>query len=300
MGNVNIVKKEYKGWKNCIEISNGIVDLVATTDVGPRIIRFGFEGGANEFCEVTDQVGKTGGDKFNLFGGHRLWHSPEGDRTYMPDNSKIEWKKRKNGISLKQPVEEFTMIQKEMEITMFPDSSDVMVLHRLTNKGAWTVELSLWALSVMATGGKEIVPQTQRDIAYLPNRMLSLWPYAKMNDNRVYWGEKYITLKQDTSAKTAFKFGLPNEDGWAAYANHGNLFVKKFDHFDGALYPDYSASSYETYTNDFMLEMESLSPLVPLEPGDSIEHVETWSLHKGIKVPETEQDIDKYILPLVK
>ena len=35
MGNVNIVKKEYKGWKNCIDISNGIVDLVATTDVGP-------------------------------------------------------------------------------------------------------------------------------------------------------------------------------------------------------------------------------------------------------------------------
>jgi hypothetical protein len=38
MGEITIRKIEYKGWKNCIEITNGIIDLIATTDVGPRII----------------------------------------------------------------------------------------------------------------------------------------------------------------------------------------------------------------------------------------------------------------------
>ena len=296
---VKVSKKEYKGWKNCIEVSNGIVDLIATTDVGPRIIRYGFVNKENEFCEVPDQVGTTGGDKWKIYGGHRLWHSPEGDRTYAPDNSKIQWRKKKNGIILRQPVEEFTLIQKEMEVTMSPDSTKVTVVHRLTNRGAWEIELSAWALSVMAAGGVEVIPQTSKNTGYLPNRVVSLWPYAKMNDKRVYWGEKYIMIRQDRDAKTPFKIGVSNEDGWAAYANHGHLFVVKFDYFENTVYPDFS-SSYETYTCDFMLEMETLSPLMFLAPGETIEHIETWELYDNVKVPENEEEVDKIIIPLVK
>lgn len=296
-----IRKIEYKGWKNCIEISNGIINLIATTDVGPRIIRFGFVDKQNHMCEVEDQIGTTGGDEWKIYGGHRLWHSPEHKpRTYELDNCKIEWKKKKNGIVLKQPVEPWTLIQKEMEITMSPDSANVTILHRLTNKGAWDIELSVWALTVMAPGGKEIIPQATTDTGLLPNRMLSLWPYTKLNDPRVYWGEKYITLQQDKSMKPPFKIGLPNEKGWAAYANFGQLFVKKFQHISDVVYPDFSASSYETYTTDFMLEMETLSPLALLEPEASIEHTEAWNLFDNINVPTDEKEIDETIVPLIK
>lgn len=300
MGKITIEKKKYKGWENCIEISNGIVDIVATTDVGPRVIRFGFSGKENEFCEVEDQVGTTGSNQWCIYGGHRLWHSPEENpRSYELDNGKISWKKKKNGIVLDQPVEPWTLIKKEIEIRLSENKSKVKVLHRLTNTGAWPVELAVWALSVMAPGGKEILPQTSRETGLLPNRMISLWPYTKLNDPRVYWGEKYITLQQDPSMKQAFKIGLPNEDGWAAYANRGNLFVKKYAHDMNAAYPDY-ASSYETYTTDFMLEMESLSPLVKLNPGEAAEHTETWYLYDNVKVPESEAEIDELILPLIK
>lgn len=301
MGTIEIKKREYKGWKNCIEVSNGIVELIATTDVGPRIIFFGFPGGKNELCEVEEHIGTTGGDEFKLYGGHRLWHSPEEKpRTYQPDNTKIQWKKKKNGIVLSQETESWTNIKKEIEIVMSPDSSKISMIHRLTNKGAWAVELSVWALTVMAPGGKEILPQNSRETGLLPNRMLSLWPYTKLNDPRVYWGDKYITIHQDETAKTSFKIGLPIEAGWAAYANHGNLFVKQFQHIDDVLYPDYSASSYETFTNDFMLEMETLSPLVLLEPEETIEHRETWSLFDHVQVPANEDEIDQIILPYIK
>lgn len=63
MGEARVKKAEYKGWKNCIEISNGIIDMIVTTDVGPRIIRFGFVGKENEFVEFPEHVGKTGGDE---------------------------------------------------------------------------------------------------------------------------------------------------------------------------------------------------------------------------------------------
>lgn len=115
-----------------------------------------------------------------------------------------------------------------------------------------------------------------------------------MNDHRVYWGDKYITLKQDPNIKQAFKFGIPNEDGWAAYLNHGNLFVKRYLHERGTKYPDYGVS-YETYTTDFMLEMETLSPLTLLKPEDEIVHQEVWKLVKNVEVPKDEKDIDKIV-----
>lgn len=297
---IQISKMDYKGWKNSISVTNGIVDLVATTDVGPRIIRFGFAGKENELCEVAEQVGTTGGDQWKIYGGHRLWHSPENDpRTLQPDNTKIAWRKKKNGIVLDQPAEPWTNIKKEMEIVMSPDSASVTVIHRQTNQGAWEIELSVWAITVMAAGGREIIPINTRDTGLLPNRMLSLWPYAKMNDKRVTWGEKYIFLNQDTKADGPFKIGMPNESGWAAYANHGRLFVKQYEHIDGVDYPDYSASSYETYTNSFMLEMETLSPLVLLGPGETVEHTETWTLYDNVKVPKSEKEVEQIVLPLI-
>ncbi len=46
---------EYRGWSNCHRVTNGRVELIATGDVGPRIIRFGFTGGANLFGEIEGE-----------------------------------------------------------------------------------------------------------------------------------------------------------------------------------------------------------------------------------------------------
>jgi hypothetical protein len=46
---VKVEKIEYKGWRNCYQVSNGEVALVVTSDVGPRVISFGFVGGQNLF-----------------------------------------------------------------------------------------------------------------------------------------------------------------------------------------------------------------------------------------------------------
>jgi hypothetical protein len=48
----------YGGWDECYRLSNGIVEVIATAQVGPRLIRFGFVDGANEFAEFADQLGK--------------------------------------------------------------------------------------------------------------------------------------------------------------------------------------------------------------------------------------------------
>lgn len=304
MSIVKIEKKAYKGWDNCIYISNEKVELIVTTDVGPRVIYFGFKGKENEFAQVPDQLGKKGSDEWLIYGGHRLWHSPEeAPRSYEPDNDQVEYTLNSSGISLVQKTEKRTGMQKEMHIALDPDKAEVEIIHKIRNNGLWPVEFSVWALSVMAPGGIEIVPQTSRKTGFLPNRMISLWDYTRLNDPRVYWGEKYIILKQDKSIKNPFKFGIYNEEGWAAHINHNNLFVKKFAFDPDAVYPDFSGSNYETYTCDYMTEMESLSPLKTIGPSQVFEHKEIWQLHSGINVSGStisEKFIDESILPLIK
>ena len=290
MAEVKVEKVPYCGWDNCIQISNDIVDLIVTADIGPRIIRYGFIGQENEMCEVVSTLGLKGGSDWRIYGGHRLWHSPEDKhRTYEPDNSPVSWEEIPNGIKTIQDVEPSTKIRKEMKITLSPDNSGVKVLHRLTNAGLSPVELSVWSLSALATGGMEIVPQTKKDTGLLPNRLLVLWPYTKLNDTRLTCGDKFIILRQDTNIMHPVKFGTSNENGWAAHFNHNHLFVKYHTHLENASYPDFGAS-YETYANDFMLEMETLSPLTLLEPNAHAEHDEKWELFDNVPMPSNDED----------
>ena len=50
---------------------------MVTGDVGPRIMRFGFVGGQNLLKEFPEQLGKSGEEKLQLRGGHRVWKAPE-------------------------------------------------------------------------------------------------------------------------------------------------------------------------------------------------------------------------------
>ncbi|HOD92390.1 MAG TPA: hypothetical protein PLT91_00060 [Clostridia bacterium] len=293
---VQIEKVPYGGWDNCYRIFNDEIELIVTSDVGPRVIRYGFIGRQNVMCEKQDQMGKTGGDEWRIYGGHRLWHSPEHEiRSYFPDNTKVDIEIIPNGIKVSQPVETTTMVKKDIKITISEKGTNVYLKHIITNHNLWDIELAAWALTVVAPGGLEVVPQETLDTKLLPNRMISLWPYSDMNDKRVQWGSKYIFLQHDSSAVKPFKFGISNTNGWAAYFNHNYMFIKKFSPQENMLYPDYSASMYETYTCDFMTEMESLSPLTILGPKEKLEHDEQWQLIDNLNLPKDEKEMDRIV-----
>lgn len=296
MAKVRFKEINYGSFGKCIQLSNGKIELVVTVDLGPRIIRFGFIGEANEFYETAQGTAPNSKEAWQFMGGHRLWHSPEHEkRTYSPDNSPVEWSMEKEAIKVCQKTEPWVQIKKEMSIALDPESNRVRITHFLTNENAWSVELSAWALSVMAPGGRSVIPQPNRETGLLGNRVIALWPYSKMNDPRVSWGEKFIILTQDPEIRNPFKLGINNERGWAAYFNHGNLFIKRFSHFMHAEYPDFGVS-YESYTNDFMLEMETLSPLIRLEPGQTISHVERWELVKDVELnSHGEEELEKVL-----
>lgn len=301
---VRIEKVAYKGWPNCYRMTNGEIELIVTSDVGPRIIRFGFVGGDNEFGEYADQAGKTGGSEWRIYGGHRLWHAPEAQpRTYALDNSPIEVRTEGGWIHTVQPVESTTGIQKEMEIRMAPDAPRVEVRHRLRNKNLWTVELAPWALTVLSRDGRAIIPLPPRGThpeMLDATNSLTMWAYTDFRDPRWTLGFKYISLRQDAKATSPQKVGVMVPDGWAAYARNGHLFVKKFGFDKKAAYPDLG-STVETFTNADILELETVGPLTRIAPGGAAEHLERWSLFKGVALERpADENIDRVVLPLVR
>ena len=87
----HIERTDYKGWPNCWPIANSEIELIVTADVGPRVIRFGFNRGQNLFKNFDDQMGKSSEPVFMARGGSRIWIGPE-DRiaTYAPDNFPVQ------------------------------------------------------------------------------------------------------------------------------------------------------------------------------------------------------------------
>lgn len=301
MSDVKIEKVSYKNFGQCLRISNGIIEAVITVDIGPRVVRLAKIGGENFFFEDIDRNCVTEGEmldavfgkgsKWYIYGGHRLWLSPEDmPLTYCPDNDPVTWSEIPGGVELTPPAQQVNELQLKIRITMAKDKPKVTVDHYATNLSDITRKQAMWALTVLGNGGLEVVPQPLHDTGLLANRVLAVWPYADMSDDRVYWGKKYITLRQDVNISSAFKFGINNERGWAAYFNHGGLFVKKYNHNPNGLYPD-GGMSFETYTNNFIMEMETLGELTSITPGSTVFHQEEWTLIDKVERPDPKDEM---------
>src|SRR5262245_65579577 len=129
---VRIEKVPYLGQPNCYRLTNGTVEVIVTTDIGPRIIRYGFVGGDNMLAELPEPVTKTELGEWKPWGGHRFWAAPEAmPRTYSPDSSPIQFKiEGNNSIRLIQPIEPKSGIQKEITVTLAQSGTGVTIHHK--------------------------------------------------------------------------------------------------------------------------------------------------------------------------
>lgn len=294
-----IEKTNYGGWPNCYRVTNGEVELIATTDVGPRIIRYGFVGGQNLFVEFDGQIGNSKEMEWQPRGGHRLWAAPEiKPDTYALDNSTVEANVQGDVLSLRQAVEAETGLRKEIRIKL-SISGEAEITHLITNTRSAPRELAPWALTMLATGGMAIVefpPRGTHDKVLLPTNPLTMWAYTDFSDERWKFTKRYLILKQDVNMGPQ-KTGLFNEKMIAGYLLGTDLFVKQATAAGKAQYPDYGCS-YETFTNQEFLEIETLGPLTQVKQDETASHVERWSLYKDVKLAEiSDEELDRIFAP---
>ncbi len=300
-GEVKVEKVSYMNLPNCYRLSNGSVELIVTTDVGPRIIRYGFPQEDNILGELPNETLKTEFGDWKPWGGHRLWVAPEAmPRSYSPDNSPIEYHvEGKNTVRLTQRVEPKTGIQKEITVSLDTSGSGVTVSHRITNRNTSDIDVAPWALTIMNGGGVVILPQEPfraHSEYLLPARPLVLWHYTDLSDPRLAIGKKYIRIKTDDAIAEPQKIGIANKQGWAAYHRKRTLFIKRFRYDEHETYPDYGSNN-ESYTAGSFIELETLGPMRHLKPGAFADHVERWYLFREVNIGTTEESIGAGLRP---
>ncbi|HSK72628.1 MAG TPA: hypothetical protein VK892_13075 [Pyrinomonadaceae bacterium] len=275
----------YKNLPNCIRLTNGEIEVVVTTDVGPRIIVYSFVGGENILGWHGDAKVETALGEWKPYGGHRLWIAPENmPNSYAPDNAPVEYSldERKNSIRLIQAVEPVTKTQKEITVTLDENGNGVSINHKITNVGTETIEIAAWALTILRGGGEVLIPNEPfapySGETLLPVRNLTLWSYTDLSDSRWSFNREFIHLRVDEDKTEPQKIGILNKQGWAKY-RVGNLeFTKHFEFQENAVYPDLNSNT-ELYTAGSFIEVESLAPLTKLAPDESTEHAERWELN---------------------
>ncbi len=302
---VTIEKVAYAGWPNCYRMTNGDVELIVTSDVGPRVIRYGFIGGQNLFAEFTAQLGHSGEAEWQARGGHRIWVGPEAvPMSYALDNVPVQVVVGTDTLELTEPVEKETGFQKTMRIRLAASGSGVEVSQSIRNTNDSARKIASWALTMMAPGGTAVTgfpPRGTHPKMLGPTNPLVMWGYTNFSDPRWKLTEKYVILRQDPKATVPVKVGLWNKDTWEAYLLGSDLFVKSTTALAGPeAYPDMGCS-LETFTNGAFLEMETLGPLESVAPGQSIGHTEHWSLHKNVHVADwTDAELDRVVASKIK
>ena len=277
-------KTEYLGLPNCLQLTNETIELVVTTDVGPRIIKYALAGGENILGEHPHATVQTPLGEWKPYGGHRLWVAPENmPNSYAPDNSAVEYflNEEQNSIRLVSPVEAATNIQKEIEIRLAEKGSEIEIRHKITNLSNKKIEISAWALTIMRGGGEAIIPnETFAPYSHetlLAVRSLAVWSYTDFTDSRWNFSKNQIRLRVDETKGEPQKIGVLNKQGWAAYEKKNLRFTKRFDFIENAVYPDFNSNT-EVYTAGSFVEVETLSPLQRLQPNEALEHTEFWEL----------------------
>ncbi len=290
MVNVSIIES-YKKYGKCVCISNGVIEAYVTVDLGPRIIRFGFVGQQNilndhreKFSPLTDEkyealFGK--GKAWESMGGHRVWVTPESyPETYTPDDKPVTYSVNDDSVVFTSVEEPEVGKAKTLTVKMAPEAAEMTVKMNVKNISGAKREFSVWAISVCEAGGNLIIPMNTNDTGLLHNRSISAWPYTDLSDKRIRFGAKYAVIKQDVNSTTPLKIGFDLNKGVVHYVLGDDVFTKRYNAKHGELpYPDGNCS-FETYTDNVMIEVETLSAIKAVENGDCHEYTEYWSLDK--------------------
>jgi hypothetical protein len=273
MGDVNVETQT---------IDLGPVAITVAVNAGPRILGYARHGGPQLFASLPDDVIEHPSiGTYRFLGGHRLWRAPEVPAvTYEPDDGSVDVRVGGDGIELVGPLGTDALVK---AIAVTQSGEFTIVDHELRNEGWTPVRCAPWAITQLVPGGTAYLPQQRTpadEDGVLPNRHIALWPYTDVSAPEVTIGQEQVTVEaSDRTSKS--KVGLPNRLGWIAYALGNELFIKWSPlHRDGELYVDRGVS-VECYRDERFIELETLGPLVTLQPGKRAVHREIWMLGAG-------------------
>lgn len=293
----------YQGLPNCLKLSNGSVDVIVTTAVGPRILFYGPTGGANVLGSFPDASKDTALGTWKPYGGHRLWVWPELiPATYAPDSEPIRHSTSAEHSVLLHKGADAASMEKQIRVTIALNGSKVKLEQTITSHNLWPVDIAPWAISIVRSGTGIIprVPFQSHDDYVAVSQPLALNAFTDLQDSRFTLGLRYILLRADPGKPDSQKIGLRNKEGWCAHLADNKLFVKRFHHHNRAAYPDYGVNT-ELYVEGAFMEVELMGPRQVLWPGESTTFTEEWHLFENIQADGRDlEQLHKAISPAIQ
>lgn len=274
---IQVTETSFGDWQRCLRVTGGDYEMIVPIDFGPRVMSLRLGDGPNLFQILPEESGPL-----KIRGGHRLWVAPERQAvTWVDDRDPVEIEQLEDyRLITRGAREDQTGLIKEMALEI--DDGVITVTHQIYNTNPWTIELAPWALTIMNPGGWAIAPFPPRGVHPIdlaPSNPLVLWPYTDLSDPRWKLMRKCMTLQQDRTAASPQKIGSFAEETWCAYVLGEYVFRKRSQAYPHLDYPDLGCS-FELFANQDMLELETLGPIVSLEPGECVRHEEEWKVEK--------------------
>lgn len=264
-----------------IELVEARTRLVIVHAVGPRIAWFGALGRGNLL--YWDDAGQHTRGPWRLYGGHRLWttrpDAEETEETYAPDNDPCRVRELADGVAIVAPPDSS---QIEKTLTVRARASGWVIEHRLRNVGDMLWSGGAWALTCTAPGAstRYHVPLGGGD---------ERWDLFTMVVPR-RWGGTHTSRIADPQFRIGDDEIVIRARGIEAkrmvYAPRGTLRMRdpvrgeltKFAApVRGAVYPLGTNVAVYLGPARFMVELETMSPIVKLVPGAWLRHVERWT-----------------------
>lgn len=279
-------------------LENEHIRLEYLTTAGPRIVGLSYRGSPNLLADVYDMTLDSPNGTYFLLGGHRLWIAPESlEKTYVPDMAGLAVREIPQGVELSGASETSSGVRKSIRIELDRATPTVRLVHTIVNENLNPILFAPWAITQLCLGGTVVLPQPVGNTdpqGLLPNRLLVLWPYTRINEARLALRDDAILIRAE-AAWPPMKVGYANRAGWLAYWWNGILFRKSLDLQAGAAYPDGGCNS-EVYCGNRFVELESLGVLGPVAPGQVVQLTETWELHPNLDVPFIPAEIRDLLL----
>lgn len=295
-----IIKQEnYKGWPNSVILQRGDTRLVVVPGIGGRIMEFSLKE-KNPIWQNPSEFGKVYpiANVWHNYGGYKTWNAPQAVWGWPPDPfldfGRTNVEIIEDGLRVYGAPSLKTGIMFIKEITI-PERGKARIVEKMRNISGREVRWSIWDVTQVCTPCFVVFPAEKN--SKFPE---GLYFFDEQSRKSSQWKIRNGLVIVEYKGETG-KIGLDSSSNWMLYLKDNLAYVKRFPTVKFANYPD-EGCSVEVYTNSKelpYLEMEILSPLVNLKPGEEYSTWEEWYLWLLSRPVKVEGDIPFAIRELV-
>ena len=264
-----------------LDFQIGPYSLAAATSYGPRLVSLRHQDGPELLAQLGHEILIEHPDSgtYRFHGGHRLWLSPEVPAiTYASDDHPCVVASNTEDITITGPIDAAGFV-KELSVSL--DGERLVIDHRVANAGAQPISVALWGITQFRLGGMALIPFRGPSPGPSPgadfqaDRSLVLWPYTNLVDPRLSWRERAAVIEAVPGPR--LKIGSGPSPERLGYLIDRQLFTKEIVPAGNETYPDRGAVA-QVFVEDSFCELESVGPIVSLEPRASASHREIWQV----------------------